>query len=191
MGMVRILGALGGTARECGLTIDRGQRCCAAMSLAPLLIAWHSRTGASRAMAEAARDGAGEAARCLSAERVEPDHLLAAQGYLFVCPENLAAMSGMMKDMFDRCYYPVLGRLEGRAYATVIAAGSDGEGAQRQLDRIAKGWRLKRVADPMIVNFEAQTPERILAAKTVPDETLAECRALGEGLAEGLSAGIF
>ncbi|MEC7819299.1 MAG: flavodoxin family protein [Pseudomonadota bacterium] len=161
------------------------------MSLAPLLIAWHSRTGASRAMAEAAFDGAGDAALCLPAEEVEPEHFLAARGYLFCCPENLATMSGMMKDMFDRCYYPVLGRIEGRAYATIIAAGSDREGAQRQIDRIAKGWRLKRVAEPLIVNFAAQTPERILADKSVPDDTLDHCREIGAGLAEGLAAGIF
>ena len=33
---------------------------------------------------------------------------------------------------------------QGRAYATVISAGSDGTGAQRQIDRIATGWRLRR-----------------------------------------------
>src|SRR3546814_9393780 len=66
-----------------------------------------------------------------------------------------------MKEMFDRCYYPCLGQLEGRPYATIICAGSDGENAQRQLDRIATGWRLKRVADRVIVNTAAQTPEAI------------------------------
>ena len=173
------------------MTIDSGLQRWKPMSQAPLLIAWHSRTGASRAMAEAALDGAGDAALCLPAEEVEPEHFLTVRGYLFVCPENLATMSGMMKDMFDRCYYPVLGRIEGRAYATIIAAGSDGEGAQRQIDRIAKGWRLKRVAEPLIVNFAAQTPERILADKSVPNDTLEHCREIGAGLAEGLRAGIF
>ena len=173
------------------MTIDSGSEKWKAMSQAPLLIVWHSRTGASRAMAEAAFEGADDAALCLPAEEVEPAHFLAARGYMFCCPENLASMSGMMKDMFDRCYYPVLGRIEGRVYATIIAAGSDGEGAQRQLDRIAKGWRLKRVAEPLIVNFAAQTPERILADKSVPDDTLEQCREIGAGLAEGLRAGIF
>lgn len=158
---------------------------------APLLIVWHSRTGASEAMARAAAHGAGENAILLMASQVAPEHLLAAQGYLFVCPENLATMSGAMKEMFDRCYYPVLGRIEGRGYATIIAAGSDGEGAQRQIDRIAKGWRLKRVADRMIVNTQAQTPEAILAPKTVPEGTLRKCRELGEALAEGLALGMF
>lgn len=127
----------------------------------------------------------------MPAQDVQPDDLLNASGYLFVCPENLATMSGQMKEMFDRCYYPVLGRIEGRAYATIIAAGSDGEGAQRQIDRIATGWRLRRVADPVIVNTEAQTPEEIMAPKQVDPARLAEARQMGEALAEGLAAGIF
>lgn len=156
-----------------------------------LLIIWHSRTGASESMARAAADAAGNTARLMAAAEVQPDDLLAVAAYLFVCPENLASMSGLMKEMFDRCYYPVLGRIEGRAFATIITAGSDGEGAQAQIDRIAKGWRLKRVADPIIVCMEAQTPEEILADKTVPQERLAECAALGEALAEGLAMGVF
>lgn len=156
----------------------------------PLLIVWHSRTGGSEALARAAAAGAA-AARLIAADDVTPDMLLAAGGYLFVGPENLAALSGAMKEMFDRCYYPCLGKLEGRPYATIVCAGSDGENAQRQIDRIATGWRLKRVADPMIVNTTAQTPEAILAPKTIPAARLAEARDLGAALAEGLAAGIF
>jgi multimeric flavodoxin WrbA len=159
-------------------------------SAARLLIAWHSRTGASQAMAQAAADGAGDAL-LLRADAVTGDALLGAAGYLFVCPENLATMSGLMKEMFDRTYYDVLGRIEGRRYATIIAAGSDGEGAQRQIDRIAAGWRLRRVAEPVIINFAAQTPEAIAAPKQVPDKVLKECKELGQALAEGLRLGII
>ena len=162
------------------------------MTEAPtLLIAWHSRTGGSEALARAAAEGTGAAAKRARAEDVTPDMLLEADGYLFIGPENLAALSGAMKEMFDRCYYPCLGNLEGRPYATIICAGSDGENAQRQLDRIATGWRLKRVAEAMIVNTAAQTPEAILAPKTIPADRLSEARDLGAALAEGLAAGIF
>lgn len=142
-------------------------------------------------MAEAAAQGAGEQVRLLPAERAMPDDLAAASGYLFVCPENLASMSGAMKEMFDRCYYPLLGRIEGRAYATAIAAGSDGRGAQAQIDRIVTGWRLKRVSGPLIVNLDAQTPEAILAPKVVSREALMQCRELGQALATGLELGVF
>jgi multimeric flavodoxin WrbA len=156
-----------------------------------LLIVWHSRTGGARAMAEAAHAGAGNQSTLVPAEQATPERFLAARGYLFVCPENLATMSGAMKEMFDRCYYPLLGRIEGRPYASMIAAGSDGTGAERQLDRICTGWRLRRIAPSMIVNFAVQTPEAILAQKTVPEQQLAECRQLGESFSEGLAAGIF
>ena len=47
------------------------------------------------------------------------------------------------------------------------------------------------MADRIIVNMQAQTPEEILAQKTVPDDRLAECEALGEAMAEGLRMGVF
>ncbi|MFM5884087.1 MAG: flavodoxin family protein [Novosphingobium sp.] len=156
-----------------------------------LAIVWHSRTGAAEAMAAAAAAGAAGRARLLRAETVQAEDLLAAAGYLFVCPENLATMSGAMKEMFDRCYYPLLGQVEGRAYATLIAAGSDGHGAQAQIDRIATGWRLRRVAAPIIVNLGAQSPEQILARKVVPAEALAACHDCGAAMAEGLALGLF
>ena len=161
------------------------------MASPPLLIIWHSRTHTSEQLARSVAHGAGENACLLRAEETEPEDLLSAGGYLFCCPENLASMSGAMKEMFDRCYYPVLGRIEGRPYATIIAAGSDGEGAQRQLDRITKGWRLKRVAEPWIYNTAAQEPEAILAPKTVDEDALQRAREFGAGLGEGIAQGIF
>lgn len=160
---------------------------------AMLLIIWHSRTGAARAMAEAARQGAaGEGnVRLLQADEATPAQLFAAQGYLFVCPENLGAMSGAMKEFFDRCYYPVLGRIEGRPFATAIAAGSDGTGAERQIERIVTGWRLRRIAEGLIVNLGAQTPEAILAPKMVPPAALQKCHDLGQSFAAGLGMGLF
>lgn len=158
-----------------------------------LAIIWHSRTGAARAMAQAAAEGAELAGpvSLLPAEDVTPDALLAATGYLFVCPENLGSMTGEMKAFFDRCYYPLLGRIEGQAYATLTAAGSDGRGAVAQIDRIVTGWRLRRVAEPIIANMQAQTPEAILAPKQVPDELLLQCRELGQAMGEGLALGVF
>lgn len=156
-----------------------------------LAIVWHSRTGAAEAMASAIAEGAGEAGCLIAAAQATCEDLMKASGYVFVCPENLAALSGVMKDMFDRNYYPLLGRIEGRAYATAIAAGADGRGAQAQIDRIVTGWRLRRVAEPLIVNFAAQTPETILAAKSLPQARAQACRDLGAAFAEGLQMGIF
>ena len=142
-------------------------------------------------MAQAAAKGAGAAALLVSASDTLPEMLLAADGYIFCCPENLGSMSGLMKDMFDRAYYPALGQIEGRPYATLIAAGSDGEGATRQIDRIVTGWRLRRVVEPCIVNLAAQTPEAITAPKLVPEEALDQCHDIAAAMAEGLQLGLF
>lgn len=142
-------------------------------------------------MAEAALAGAGNAASLLAAADASPARLMDSLGYLFVCPENLGTMSGAMKEFFDSCYYPLLGRIEGRPYATAIAAGSDGRGAEAQIDRIVTGWRLRRVAEGVIVNLGAQSPQAILAPKSVAPEYLDRCAELGAALGEGLSLGIF
>ena len=144
-------------------------------------------------MAEAAAEAARAEAetRLLPAEAAMPNDLLPADGYIFCCPENLAAMSGAMKEFFDRCYYPLLGRIEGRAYAQMVCAGSDGENACRQIARIATGWRLKEVQPPIIVGTNAQTAEAILAPKTIAGADLDRCRELGQALAAGLSLGVF
>lgn len=160
---------------------------------AMLLIIWHSRTGAAEAMANAANRGALMHGPCrlIRADEADIATLSDAKGYLFCCPENLAGITGTMKEFFDRTYYPLLGRLEGRAYATMIAAGTDGTGAERQIDRIALGWRLRRVADPLIVRTGAQTPQDILAQKNLSDERLQMCFDLGQALAGGIGLGVF
>ena len=158
-----------------------------------LLIGYHSLTGVSRLMAESDADAAqAELPIALkTAPETEPADMFEADGYIFCAPENLAAIAGVMKEFFDRCYYPVLGKIEGRPYAQMICAGSDGENAARQTARIAQGWRLREVQPPLIVCTHAQTPEAILAEKTIPEDQLARCRDLGAAMGAGISMGVF
>jgi len=86
-----------------------------------LLIVWHSMTGGAAQMASAAAVGARAGAndetdsaqasvlvQLQPARHTTADDVLAADGYLFVAPENLASMAGAMKDFFDRIYYAAL-----------------------------------------------------------------------------------
>jgi len=160
-----------------------------------LLIVYHSLTGGTEQMARAAAAGAstepGVDTRLLMARDTGPDDVLAADAYLFATPENLAAMSGQLKDFFDRCYYPALDRINGRPYGILVCAGSDGQNAVRQIERIATGWRLNAVAEPLIVCTHAQTPEAILAPKHIPTAEWQRCHDLGAALAAGLAMGVF
>jgi NADPH-dependent FMN reductase len=159
-----------------------------------LLIVFHSVTGGTRQMAVAAAEGAATAGIVVTlrhAGEAEPVDVLDADGFIFATPENLAAISGLMKDFFDRTYYPVLDRISGRPYATLICAGSDGENAARQIARIATGWRLRAIADPLIVCTNAQTPDAILAPKIIGAADLRRCAELGAAMATGLAMGVF
>jgi multimeric flavodoxin WrbA len=158
-----------------------------------LLIVYYSKTGGSRQMAEAAYSMACQEVTTILkvAEEAGPEDLLRADGYIFCAPENLAAIAGMMKDFYDRSYYPALGRIEGHPYAQMVCAGSDGENAARQTARIAQGWRLKEVQPPLIICNYAEKPEEILAEKLIPEDQLALCRDLGAAMGAGLSMGVF
>ena len=146
-------------------------------------------------MAEAAARGAagerGVQVRLVTAAQAGMSDVLEADGYVFVTPENLAAMSGLMKDFFDRTYYAALERIVGRPYAALVCAGSDGQNAVRQIERICTGWRLKPVCEPLIVCTHAQTPEAILAPKTIPETDLRRCEDIGAAIAAGLALGVF
>jgi len=162
-----------------------------------LLVVWHSFTGATEAMVGALLQGAHAAAgdvvqvSAVRAADAVADDVLMADAVVFATPETLASMSGAMKDFFDRSYYPLLGRCEGKPYALLVCAGSDGYPTIAQLRRVALGLRLKEVAEPLLVRTHAQMAEAILAAKAVPETELARGRELGALLAAGLELGVF
>jgi len=160
-----------------------------------LLIVYHSMTGGTEQMVHAAAEGASDESslhvKVLRAAEARPDDVLAADGYIFATPENLAAVSGLLKDFFDRTYYAALDRISGRPYATLVCAGSDGQNAVRQIERIATGWRLKAVAPALVVCTHAQTPEEILRAKRIGAQDLEKCREMGAAMAAGIALGVF
>ena len=160
-----------------------------------LLLVYHSWTGATEQMIQAVARGAASepdvAVRLLRAPDAGPDDLLEADGYIFATPENLAAIAGLMKDFFDRSYYGALDRINGRPYASLICAGSDGSNAARQIERICTGWRLRLVADALIVCTHAQTPEDILREKHIGPLDLERCADLGAAIGAGLAMGIY
>lgn len=124
-----------------------------------LLIVWSSQTGRTLQLVEAACAGAAEFAdevdtvtmRALDAGL---DALLAADGLIVATPENFGYLSGAVKDFLDRTYYPAEGQVDGLPYLMLVSAGNDGSGAVRALERIATGFRWKRVAEPLIVRGE-------------------------------------
>lgn len=154
-------------------------------SLKHLLVVYHSQSGNTEALSKAIVDGARDAeisnvdVRYLRAVDAGPDDLLWAQALILGTPENFGYLSGGMKDFLDRTFYPVEGKLQPLPYALFISAGNDGSGAVRALRRIAPGYPLVEVQEPLIV---VGAPE---------SDGLARCRELGMTMAAGLEVGAF
>ena len=148
-----------------------------------LLIVYHTQSGSSQKLAEAAYAAAAEEegvrVRLRRAMAANAADLRACDGVLFVTPENFGYLSGGMKDFFDRTYYPCEPGSLARPYMLIVSCGNDGSGAVRQLERIVKGYPLKAVAEPLIVCGEPQS------------DHLEEAGELGLSFAAGLGMGIF
>jgi multimeric flavodoxin WrbA len=160
------------------------------LSTRRLLIVYHTQFGATAQMARAAHDGARSIEdietvlkRAADADVADVEN---ASALIFATSENFGGMAGMIKDFLERTFYPCEGKLEGRPYALIVCAGTDGTGAVRDVDRVATGWRLRKV-HPELIYRSGLTAQRVV----VPDEVLAQCREIGATLAAGVGAGIY
>lgn len=148
-----------------------------------LLIVYHSAGGKTEAMAQAVRAGAQRETdvetRLQRAFASGLDDLLWADGLIFGTPENFGYMSGALKDFFDRTFYPAEPHRLNLPYALFVGAGNDGSGAVREVERIALGYPLRKVAEPVV------------AVGTLDARHREACAELGQALAAGLSLGVF
>ena len=151
--------------------------------MAKILIVYHSQTGNTRNMAEAVAEGArqieGASVVLKKAGDTTTEDLLAADGLAIGTPENFGYMSGMLKDFFDRTYYPAHEKVSRKPYVVFVCAGNDGTGALRAIERIALGYKFKLVYHPVICKGQ------------VTAEILEKCRELGGVLAGGCVEGIY
>ena len=67
----------------------------------------------------------------------------------------------------------------GKPYAVVISAGNDGTGALSSIERIAAGYRFRKIQEP------------IIARGAILLSMLDKCRELGKTLAAGIDFGIY
>jgi multimeric flavodoxin WrbA len=148
-----------------------------------LLIIYHTQSGNTGQMAAAVLRGCQQETdvitRLLRAFDAGLSDLLWADGIVFGTPENFGTMSGALKDFFDRTYYPAEEHQLNLPYGLFISAGNDGSGAVREIDRIACGYPLRKVNEPLIAKGEINA------------DHLKQCEELGLSMAAGLSMGIF
>ncbi len=155
-----------------------------------LLVVWHSASGGTRDLVEAAVEGAtdpmiaealGSAVdvRVMGALEAGVEGVMAADGDLLATPENFGYMSGALKDFFDRTYYPCLEHTRGRPYGLLVKAGGDGLGAVGAVVPLAAGLEWRAVLEPLVVRGD------------VTADHLAAARELGGSLAAGLAGDLW
>jgi multimeric flavodoxin WrbA len=101
---------------------------------------------------------------------------------IVICsPEYFGYMAGAIKDLFDRTYEELKDdpKIWKKPYCVVISAGNDGSFALSHIERICKGYRLKKVLNPIVCRGR------------VTEEMRTQCVTLGMTVAEGVNAGIF
>jgi len=117
--------------------------------------------------------------RFISPLETQPDDILSAQAIILGTTENLGYMSGLMKDMFDRCYYACLDKTDGMPFTFFVRAGHDGTGTHRAIESITTGLRWRVVQEPLICRGDFQS------------EFITQCEELGLSMAASLDAGII
>ena len=151
--------------------------------MSKILILFHSQTGSTEKMAHAVADGAkiieNTEVVLKRAQDATLDDLLGSNGLAIGTPENFGYMSGMVKDFFDRTFYPAQDQVFRKPYVVFISAGNDGTGALRAIERIAQGYKFKMVYEPVISRGK------------LTEDDLAKCREVGSVLAAGCQAGIY
>ncbi|HIF18155.1 MAG TPA: flavodoxin family protein [Cycloclasticus sp.] len=150
-----------------------------------LLLIAHTPSPNLKALADAVLRGAQHPdieavqARLIAPLQATAEDVLTADAIILLTPENLAYMSGAMKDFFDRIYYPCLEEKQGLPCAIIIRAGHDGTGTKRALETILTGLKWRIVQEVLTCRGDFK------------EEFTAQCEELGTCIAASLDAGII
>ncbi|NQU42231.1 FprA family A-type flavoprotein [bacterium] len=119
-----------------------------------VLVVYHSQSGNTEAAAQAVASGV------RSVEDVEPvvkracdadaDDLRTCDAVCLGTPDYFSYMAGMLKDFFDRTFYPTQGQVDDKPCGIFVTHGGGGK-ASESMEKICQSFRFKRVVPTVLV----------------------------------------
>ncbi len=144
--------------------------------MAKVLVAYYSKTGNTRKMAELVAEGArsgGAEVDLVQADEVDFGRLADYDGFALGSPDYFSYMAGQLKILFDEAL-PHKGELSGRPAVCFVSHGGGGS-AIESVERLTKAVGLGQVG------------KGVLAKGAPTAESADACRALGRELAEAIT----
>ena len=82
--------------------------------------------------------------KVLKPQQIMSHTILNCDGIIIGTTENIGYMSGLTKDMFDRCYNTWINKTNGKPVCIYIRAGLDGTATKNSIENIVKSlsWRI-------------------------------------------------
>lgn len=119
-----------------------------------ILIVYHTLSGNTKKAAECVAEGAREVSGVQVDVRLAADagveDLLSCDGIALGTPDYFSYMAGMVKDFFDRTYYPTREQVEGMPCVTFISHGGGGR-AKDSVERICSSFGFRMLLAPVMV----------------------------------------
>jgi len=143
--------------------------------LVEVLVLFYTRGGRTEALANAIAEGVngvdGASAKLKRVDYATVNDFISCDAVAFGSPNYFSYMAGTMKDFFDRAL-SIRERVTGKPAAAFTSGGGSSNSALLTLERMISSFRLEKVA------------EGVVSQGTPTEGDLAECRKLGEALAE-------
>lgn len=119
-----------------------------------VLIVYHSQEGNTRAAAQAVAEGV------RSVEGVEPilkkafeakaDDLTSCDAICVGTPDYFSYMAGMLKDFFDRTYYPTQGQVDDKVCGVFVTHGGGGK-ASESVEKICRSFNFNQIGETVLL----------------------------------------
>lgn len=119
-----------------------------------VLVVYHSQGGNTAAAAQAVAEGVqsvkGVEPILKRASEADANDLMSCDAICFGTPDYFSYMAGMLKDFFDRTFYPTQGQVDDKVCAVFVTHGGGGK-ASESVEKICRSFRFKQVAETVLV----------------------------------------